>query len=216
MARLATFLTVLISMFVGSSVSASVVLSNTPSGGSIAAFGTPDTITYGQVFTAPVTGTLDSFTLWLNGGVGALHGAVGLWNGTPTHGFNFGESTNLYTSASVASTSAGPYTFAPGISVTAGTLYVAYLSVFGEANAVTTTSMPLAINAPGIDYFVWNNATDPQNNPAWNYFFDAGDVLFRAEFTPGSVVPEPTSMAVFGGVFCTFAAIGWRTRRRRG
>lgn len=150
---------VVASLLACSSAFASIMIQNVPTGGSISSFGAPDSMTYGQVFTAPITGTLDSFTLWLNGGVGALHGAVGTWNGTPTFGLGFGEASNLYTSASVASIGAGSYTFAPGVSVTAGNRYVAYLSVFGEPGAFTNTSMPLGVNSPGIDYFVWNNST---------------------------------------------------------
>ena len=76
-----------------------VILDNTPPSGSISSFGTPDTLTYGEVFTAPITGTLTSFTLWLNGGVGALEGAVGTWNGTSTFGTGFGSPATLFTSA---------------------------------------------------------------------------------------------------------------------
>lgn len=88
-------------------------LSNTPTGGSISSFGWPDTMTYGQVFVAPVTGTLDSFTLHLNGGVGDVIGAVGTWNGTASHGFGFGSDTTLYASAATPSGAGGPQTFAP-------------------------------------------------------------------------------------------------------
>jgi hypothetical protein len=171
------------------------------------------------VFTAPITGTLDSFTLWLNGPVVRLHGAVGLWNGTSTYQFGKGESTNLYTSGSVASVGGGQqaYTFAPGINVTKDTLYVAYLSLYGEGlNPGIAATMPLGTNVSGIDYFVWNNTSNPKNNPSWNYFFSVGDVQFEATFSPpGGVIPEPTSMAVFAGIFGTFAAFGCRSRRRR-
>ncbi len=186
----------LITLLILNSTASAIVLQNTPTGGSISAFGVPDSQTYGQVFTAPITGTLDSFTLYLNGGVGALKGGVGLWNGTAAHGFGFGESLNLYTSPNVASLSAGAYTFTPGINVVAGQRYVAYLSTFGVPGANSATSMPLGTNAPGIEYFVWNNTSNPANNPSWNYFFNAGDALFQASFSP--VVPEPTSLAIVG------------------
>lgn len=177
-----------------STAATGALIQNLPSGISIRPFGVPDSQTYGQVFTAPITGTLTSFTLHLDGAVGALHGAVGRWNGSAAFGFGFGESANLYTSGTVASTSAGPYTFTPNIGVLAGQQYVAYLSVFGEP-ATSSTSMPLGSNTPGVDYFVWNNSSNPQNNPTWNYFANFGDALFSASITP---VPEPSSIVLLG------------------
>lgn len=180
-----------------------VTVGNAATGGSISSFGLGsfNTATYGQVFKAPVTGVLTSFTLSLNGGVGSLYGGIDGWNGTESHGFGFGSSGNLYTSASVTSSGAQAYTFSPNINVVAGQLYVAYLSVFGDANASGATSMPLGNNSdPSILYFVWNNATDPKNNPSWNYFFNTGDALFSAKFTANNVnaVPVPAAAWLFG------------------
>jgi hypothetical protein len=138
-------------------------LSNGPgSSGNIASFGADGaSTTYGQVFTAPVTGTMTSFTMWLNGGVGEISGSVGTWNGTSGHGFDFGSPTNLFTSAATASGTGGGFTFSPNVSVTAGSLYVAFLSVFG-LNLFGSTSMPLSdTDTPGINYFVWNNNDSP-------------------------------------------------------
>lgn len=185
------------------SAGAAVIISNNPTGRSISAFGWPDTQTYGQVFTAPISGTLDSFTLWLNGGVGELFGGVGTWNGTLAHGLGFGSPINLYESAVVTSSGGGAYTFTPNISVTAGQLYVAYLSVFGVSGAYTVTTMPLGDNTdPYINYFVWNNSSfdnsDPRNNPSWNYFADFGEVQFSATFSPAPAVPEPGTIALMG------------------
>lgn len=160
-----------------------VTISNAATGASVWPFGVPDSQTYGQVFSAPVTGTLTSFTLYLDGGVGELAGGVGTWNGTAAHGFGFGSPTNLYLSAPVTSAAGGAYTFTPNVAVTAGNLYVAYLTVFGVAGANSFTSMPLGDNSdPNILYFVWNNTSDPVGNPSWNYFFNIGDALFEATF----------------------------------
>ena len=192
---------------------AEVILSNAPTGGTLWPFGRGNSLTYGQVFTAPISGTLDSFSLYLNGGVGALHAGVGLWNGTAVFDYGFGEASNLYTSSSVASLGAGPYTFAPGIGVIAGQQYVAYISVYGEAGAsYSGVEMPLGTNVSGIDYLVWNNTSNPMNNPSWNYFFNAGDALFEASFSP---VPEPSTYAMaVAGLAC--AAWGAVRKQRAG
>lgn len=187
-------------------------LGNSPTGGSIGAFGWPDTMTYGQVFVAPVTGTMDSFTLHLGGGVGDIIGAVGTWNGTASHGFGFGSDSTLYTSSAVASGAGGAQTFAPGISVTAGNIYVAFLTVFGLVDTGLQTTMPLGNALPGGGYFVWNNSSDPFGNSSWNYFFDTGSALFEASFTPAAAVPLPA-----GGLLliAAIAGLGAAARRRR-
>ncbi len=191
---------------------AGVNIGNTPTGGTISAFGTPNSQTYGQVFTAPITGKLTSFTLSLNGGVGALRGAVGTWNGTPSYSNGGGSPTTLFTSAPVTSSGATSYTFAPNASVTAGQLYVAYLSVFGVPGASGFTSMPLGTSAPGLNYFVWNNTSNPSGNPSWNYFFNTGNAQFAASFDAVAPVPEPEAWA---SMVLGLGLAGWVARRRK-
>ena len=182
------------------------ILANPGGGGTISSFGIPESKTYGQVFTAQETGTLNSFTFWLTGGVGELVGAVGTWNGTSAHGFGFGSPTTLYTSPEIVSLGGGAYTFTPNIAVTAGQRYVAFLTVFGVDGVSGATSMELSSNdnVTGIDYFVWNNTSSPFGNASWNYFFDAGDARFEAVFT--SQVPEPGSLALVGAALLLGAA----------
>ena len=186
-------------------------ISNNPTGGSISSFGIAESPTYGQVFTAPITGTLTSFTLWLNGGVGALAGGVGTWNGTSTYGEGFGSPVNLFESAATPALAAGAYTFNTDIAVTAGSLYVAYLTTFGVAGTAGSTSMPLGDDAnPNINYFVWLNGGDPQSTGSWNYFNNFGDAQFSATFSPAAV-PEPATWAMMIG---GFALAGAAMRRR--
>ncbi|MEO8812057.1 MAG: PEPxxWA-CTERM sorting domain-containing protein [Caulobacteraceae bacterium] len=186
----------------GTAGATTVTWDNSPATGSISTFGVPDTLTYGEVFTAPLTGTMTSFTLSLNGAVGALHGAVGTWNGGPAFALGDGSPSELYNSGSVASTGAQSFIFSPNISVTAGQQYVAYISAFGEAGANASTSMPTSTNAvSGIDYFVFNNTSDPAANPSWNYFeniadFGLGNAQFAATFVSGPGVPEPATWAM--------------------
>lgn len=188
--------TALAGLLVANGASATIVtLDNSPGSGSISPFGVPNTLTYGEVFTAPVTGRMTSFTLWLNGAVGSLEGSVGTWNGTSTFGLGFGSPTTLYTSAPQISSGAQAFTFAPNIDVVAGQQYVAFLSVFGDPNANNTTTMPLSVNpVAGINYFVFNNDTTPYGNTSWNYFVGFGNAQFSATFE----VPEPATLALLG------------------
>ncbi len=137
-----------------------------------------------------------------------MQGAVGTWNGTPGYGSGFGSPTTLYTSGAVNSSGGGAYTFTTSVSVTAGNLYVAFLSVFG-LNATGATSMPLGTNLPGAGYFVWNNTSSPFGNSSWNYFFNAGDVLFSATFAP---IPVPAALPL---MLLALGGLGLVARRRK-
>lgn len=192
------------------SLSATTLDNGSGTSGSISSFGYPNSQSYGQVFTAPVTGTMTSFTLWLDGAVANIVGGVGTWNGTAAFDFGFGSDATLFSSASTPSV-AGANTFAPNINVTAGSLYVAFLSVFGLDNVFATTSMPLSDTVtPGIEYFVWNNTTDPNGNSSWNYFSNFGSVQFSATFEP-SAVPLPASLPL---ALLALAGLGFAARRR--
>ncbi len=193
-------------------VSAQVITTN-PNGGSIGNFGATSTPTYGQVFTAPITGLLTSFTLSLNGGVGQLFGGVGSWNGPATYADGFGSPANLFQSGNVASSGAQAYTFSPNVSVTAGQRYVAYLSTYGLSGAAGSATMPTATAGAFTNYFVFNNSGDPRGDSSWDYFGGFGpSVAFTATFAPAAAaaVPEPATWAM---LILGMAAVGYAMRR---
>jgi hypothetical protein len=187
---------------------ADTVISNTPNGFSWGNFGTPNTTTYGEVFTAPISGELTSFTLYLNGRIGNLIGGVGVWNGA-------GVSSVLYTSAPTASGTSN--TFAPNVAVVAGQEYVAFLSVDGVSGAAGLTTMPTGTVVSGLDSFVYNNTTGGSTyaSSAWNGVGPWGDPRFvDAEFsaTFASAVPEPSTWAMM--ILC-FLGLGYMAHRRK-
>ena len=209
------------------SAAAQVTISNAPDNGLIGRFGFSDSQTYGEVFTAPVSGSLDSFTMYLHGPIGGtLYGGIGVWNGSAGFSLGGGVSSVLYTSDEVAADHAGAYTFAPGINLMAGQLYVAYLSVFGvDHDGQGFTSMPLGGDGSDpcpevcevshndyFNYFVWNNDEGQGNGPddaSWNYFADFGNARLDATF---NAVPEPATWALMIG---GFGMAGAALRRRR-
>jgi hypothetical protein len=187
-------------------------IGNAPSGANVAEFGFPDSQTYGQVFTAPVSDIMTSFTLRLGSGFkGNMVGVLGTWNGTAAWDEGFGSPSTLYTSLPTSVSGSGAFTFNPNVNVTVGKRYVAYITVF-EQTGRGNTNMPLGDDSdPWLDYFVWHNETSPYGNPSWNYFLDFGDAHFSATFGTG-VIPEPQSWVM---LIAGFGLVGAAARRRR-
>ena len=160
--------------------------------------------TFGQVFTAPITGVLSSFTLSLKGGVGALYGGVGVWDSA-----NRKSPASLYQSASVLSPGPAfidipadapfdapntPFTFHPGVSVIAGQQYIAYLSVFGDPAADRYALVYGSDDVvTGIGrFFALNDAAPNDPTQIWAR---GQTLLFNAVFEE---VPEPGTLALLG------------------
>jgi hypothetical protein len=178
-------------------------------------FGNSDTQTYGQTFNAPISGILTSFELSLNGTVGGnLYGGIGVWD-TLTHGV----SSILYQSANIASASGTfTYSFTPNVAVSAGQIYVAFLSVFGT-NATTTTTMPLSTAQldPNLLAFVYHNTfigpTPGPNASNWEGEFGGADASFKATISPSSV-PLPAALPLLLTGFGGLVAMGRRRKSK--
>lgn len=190
---------------------ASTTIANADSGADVASFGRPDSQTYGQVFRAPVSGVLSSFTFWLNGTVEGVSGGVGTWNDADlSYNTGNGSPTNLFLSSPF--TASGATSVSPGIGVTAGQLYVAYLTVFGNAGPSGTVSFDRGTPNADLGYFVWNNGTNPVGNSSWNYFSNLGNARFSATFNAQAAVPEPSTWAL---MILGFGLMGYGLRRRQ-
>jgi hypothetical protein len=172
--------------------------------------------TYGEVFTAPISGTLTSFTLELNTGVGGqLFGGVASWNGTSTFGTGFGPTSILYTSSPVSSPQLPlhqSYTFSPDVAVTAGGIYVAYISVAGLNSPDLATMPNVTGSVPGIDYFVYNDSSSL--SAPWDYGLDLNSAVFVANFNSATIsaTPLPAALPLFAG---GMGVLGWFGARRQ-
>ncbi|THD62385.1 PEPxxWA-CTERM sorting domain-containing protein [Phenylobacterium sp.] len=211
-----------------------VFLSSAPGdGGQLQDFGGPTgLLEMGEVFTAPVTGMLNSVEFVLASGVTNVNAYLGVWNGAATFTPGAGVSQLLYQSGSSPAPTGGDYTFAPQIGVVAGQQYVAFLSTYMESSTQTGGVETGSTRPPGIDYVVYN--TGLPTDTSWDGQPTGTNLLFTASFTPdttctdapsatcvpagpggpngGSGAPEPETWAL---LIAGFGAAGSVLRRRR-
>jgi hypothetical protein len=165
----------------------------------VAPFGLPDTATYGQTITVPLTDTsLTSFSFEMNQPASDIFkGYVFAWDGLKASG------SSLYTSPVMSTSGSGfqEITFnTGGLSLTPGGTYVLFASA-SEIPASTGTGtwgQPNISNPYSGGGFVFmNNGTDSSQwttvNWVQNLLGIGGDLAFKASFSP---VPEPATLAL--------------------
>jgi hypothetical protein len=179
----------------------------------------------GQTFTSPITGSLTNFEFTLtSSSLQALMGSVYAWDVAAIRPV----SQALWTSGTVANPS-GLLDFNPtGVTLTAGTTYVAFLDTFGLANnsGVANVASCLALGTcnsnaiPNLGTLVYGNVYPDQNtgqfnnDPANISYSNAFNVVYDATFSAtiqAAAVPEPASWAM---MISGFGLIGGTLRRR--
>ncbi len=188
--------------------------------GSIAAFGAPDTATYGQTFTVAGPDTqLDSFSLYLRerqlgAGTLDLRGYIGSWNGSRATNILFESITQTMNAAG----NLQEFNFSSlALNLNAGQRYVAFLSISNlPSQANSTFMMPFGstLNADGLTFI--NSGTNFGALTSSNWSVSrTKDFWFKAELSdPNSpVVPEPSTMLLFGSGIA--GLLGWQYRKKR-
>lgn len=180
-------------------------------GGSIYNFGVPDTTTYGQVFTAP-GGTLSSWTFTTaDRSADGARFVVAAWNGTSISG---GELYSVSTGATAVDANGTDHIYSGiNLALTAGSSYIAYLTVAGATNPTGPVSVSGSSTSPLGGLFVFNNSNgvDPIANPGG--WYTGGWSPYHMEYTAVfGVVPEPQSWAL---MIAGFGLVGVSMRRRK-
>jgi len=173
-------------------------------------FGYPDTTSYGQVFTAP-GGTLSSWTFYdTDSSDNGARLVVAAWDGSKAVG------PELYSSLSqnVTAGSFFAHTYSNiNLSLTAGTSYIAYLTVAGVDSPTSGNSVAGSSSSPlgGGFRYLNSGGQDPLalGDVFWNSYY-VPNMQYSATFN--GAVPEPASWALMLG---GFGLVGGALRSRR-
>lgn len=197
---------------------ASVIVVSNEGGSYISRWGVPDSATYGQTITAPMTGALSAFQFYLSAaGMPIEYAAyVYAWDQAASRA----TGAALWTSGEQLYDSATPDTpvgYMPNAPVVAGGMYVMLFTTSGLQADAPQSVISWQFNHLPASYiggsFVYMNNSDDlsllNTQPWYNYSF--GDLKFSATFTD-SAVPEPSTVGLFVAGLTLLA--GFARRRR--
>lgn len=207
-----------IAAFMTSNALAVTVIDTRPANSEIIYFGETDTASYGQTFTVPAgDNRLDSFTLSaaLAGGDATEFALFVMgWDGAKAVG------PVLYESAmqTVSSPTMTDFTFNPGISLTPGGSYVAFVNTSnyfdGDADNSSMASIGTADVYSGGLFVFLNHANDFSAVTLYpweqNWQGPGFDIAFRAEFSSAGVPDAGLSAGMLG--LAAIALFGLRRR----
>jgi hypothetical protein len=165
---------------------------------SIGPFGQPNTTNYGEVFTSATAGVLTDWTFFANSGSGGnLDLVVSAWDGLKAVGPSLYTSSNFaYTGGSKALTFSGINT-----SITAGTSYIAYLTVANVSSAASGVVIASSNSNGGIGNgfsFLNSSGIDPLTlSTSWANWSPL-NMTFSANISDASPVPVPAAIWMFG------------------
>jgi hypothetical protein len=181
---------------------AGVIVVGAGSDSDVSLWGVPDTATYGQTVTAPMTGTLSAFQFYLNAtGTPITYAAyVYAWDQAASQA----TGSALWTSGEQdyrSNSDDTPVGYTPNAPVVAGGMYVMLFTTSGLQSGASGSTISWKFNSAasytGGDFVFVNNGNDFSllNTHRWDNFV-TGDLKFSATFTD-SAVPEPSTMGLF-------------------
>lgn len=200
---------------------AAIDTTTSPDRGNFIPFGSPNSTTYGQTFTAAAGDDLmTGFSIYLRGrpptGAGSgpldLRGYLATWNGSRADTLVFTSTTQTMNAGALLQ----EFAFSFSQPIVAGQKYVAFISIAGlGVQARSLFGTPATDNViPG--EFVFSN-TGFDFGALFTSDWDSlapNDIFFKASFasTPASGIPEPSTWAL---TLAGLGAAGSALRRRR-